>query len=249
MRLMVGAIVISLSGFSLNAGTTTLTGTVRDFHQSFPDMQATICGLETGRVGSALSGGTPVFAGGGGCTSFSNASNFNQWYTDVPGTNLPGSLTITLDDTGSPGLFHYSNDSFFPIDGALFGNEGNGHNYHFTYHIQSTFGYRGGEIFAFSGDDDVWVFLNGILAVDLGGIHTTVAGSVNLDAAAGALGITPGHNYSYDLFFAERHTTLSSLSLTTSLPISPNEIPEPVTALSIGLGLVGFAAYARRRRS
>jgi fibro-slime domain-containing protein len=38
-----------------------------------------------------------------------------------------------------------------------------------------------GEQFTFIGDDDVWIFINGRLATDLGGLHTEVGGVIDLD--------------------------------------------------------------------
>jgi fibro-slime domain-containing protein len=86
-------------------------------------------------------------------------------------------------------------------------------NYSFTTEIHAKFKYNSGQTFTFHGDDDVWIFINGKLAVDLGGLHEDTPGSVNLDQKAAALGITPGNVYPLDLFNAERHSVNSDFSI------------------------------------
>lgn len=144
---------------------------------------------------------------------------FDEWYRDTPGVNLPYLVTFHLADGG--GLATFGSESFFPLDGAGWGASGddeNGvpHNFGFTTELHTTFRYQGGEHFAFSGDDDLWVFINGHLAVDLGGSHPSASASVELDTSAATLGIVPGTVYRLDLFHAERHTAGSHFRVDTN---------------------------------
>ena len=52
------------------------------------------------------------------------------------------------------------------------------------------------------------MFVNGYLAVDLGGVHVPLSKAVLLDAAAGAAfnGMELLQDYTLDIFTAERHT-------------------------------------------
>jgi fibro-slime domain-containing protein len=145
----------------------------------------------------------------------------DQWYRDVPGINHTTQIRLPLGSvTNRPGVYRYEDMDFFPIDQQLFGNDTPGHpehNYHFTVEVATRFRYQGGETFHFAGDDDVWVFLNRGLVIDLGGVHQIERASVELDQVAPGLKMTPGEIYPLHIFFAERHTTQSHFLLETSI--------------------------------
>ncbi|HEY4103826.1 MAG TPA: DUF4215 domain-containing protein [Polyangiaceae bacterium] len=111
------------------------------------------------------------------------------------------------------------------------------HDFSFTTHVEYWFQFQAAKsaTLAFTGDDDVWVFINGTLAVDLGGLHEPLDGSVTVDGTTAAkFGLTDGQVYKISVFHAERKQTGSSFRLTLS---GFNAAPSDCTAIC-GDGIV-----------
>jgi fibro-slime domain-containing protein len=196
---------------------TVLTGVVRDIQESHPDFGGDITNLQRGLVQDALGAdGKPVLNASNARRGFiQSADSFREWYVSTPGVNQPFSLELFLEPNGDK--FSFESHDFFPLDGEGFGNQNQNHNFSFTFELHTRFRYDGGEVFQFAGDDDLWVFINGELAIDLGGVHGASTQNISLDQVANRLGITPGNEYPLDFFQAERHATQSNFQIDTTL--------------------------------
>ena len=179
-----------------------------------------------------------------------SAESFAQWYRTSPTLDPQGNLEIVgellLGSTGN-NVYQFSSSSFFPLDDPglaplawpsepTYGEVlyvpnvgGAPRNFGFTTEVHYFFVYQGDEVLSFSGDDDLWVFVDGFLCLDVGGLHPRRDGVMSFDpdpttqdtsatrravVANCKARLTPGDVYEVAIFHAERHTNASNFELT-----------------------------------
>jgi len=219
------------AGDGENADCNGLIAKVRDFRSdTHPDFEKYTGSGTKGLLESTLgTDGKPVFKTTGSPIQITSAASFKDWYNDTAGVNIAVVVPLTLTPMpNKPDSYEFVSDAFFPIDNKGFAAAPTSepmrmaedlqlHNFSFTTEVHTSFTYQGGDVFSFNGDDDLWIFVNGKLALDLGGLHSSLDGTIDFDAMATQLGIERGKTYKMDIFHAERHTTASHFKVRTNI--------------------------------
>jgi fibro-slime domain-containing protein len=185
--------------------------------------------LVTGSLGAD---GLPVYAGGATpAIKDLTPSNEITWWSPAlnPNVTATGSATVALP---------FGNNSFFPTNGTG-SNDANGYQ---TAELSGTFTLAAANTVTFNvnSDDDAFVYVNGTLVGQNGGVHPATSASYSDSLGVGT--------YSLNVFYADRDQTQAVLDFSVN-GATVDPVPEPSTwALMIaGMAMLGGYAYRQRK--
>lgn len=159
---------------------------------------------------------------GNGTYSFEAGYSGNPKYVDYDRTN--GTISQGTGGTATVGFYPlenlgYEQPGLLTKTSVIDGNNRNGD---FTLRGESQFVYNKDSnlYFTFTGDDDVYMYINGVLALDLGGAHGRNNKTVNLnDLDPTKYGLKEGQVATFTFFYMERCSDASTFGIETNMEL------------------------------
>ena len=174
--------------------------------------------------------------------SLTHDSRFKTWFRDVDGENVSEATKILferIDDGGGSSYYVFSSETlpsggYYPADGRLFGNPPDKatkkpapHNHHFTVEFAATLTYseKTPQWMIFGASDDLWVYVNGKLVVDLGGFGEARKQYLMIDRLGAREGWSEGSQHDIRIFMANRSISESYLLLMSNFALGDGGSP------------------------
>lgn len=177
--------------------------------------------------------------------------------TSNSGTDSTTTLNPFLPITSKNNANGQTATTYYQDDGVINtvkGQEGKdtlkNRNYNFALVSEGTFVYHADDelFFEFEGDDDVYLFINNELVMDIGSAHSidsvrfelndyvnaAKAGTLGSDARNKALNLAEGESYSFKFYYMERHSYGSNMRIMTNIRVTDPKMETVKTAWQDG---------------
>lgn len=148
------------------------------------------------------------------------------YYTTVSDTTLHPFLPTTGSTT-----FRQTNTPYFLDSGAsersaasFESQVGRDYNFSMEGHGQFVFNTEDNLYFTFEGDDDVYLFINNKMVMDIGAAHSITKSTFNLNDYIKECGLKDGEMYDFDFYYMERHSYGSNIRIETNIDVTSKYI-------------------------